>query len=449
MLVADRYQLTDKVGRGGMGEVWSGRDQVLDRPVAVKLMHTGRAGQRAADRFTLEIQTAARLNDPHVVTVYDAGTWDDRLYLVMELLSGRTVADERDEHGQLDEHRVAAIGAQAAAGLTTAHQHGVVHRDVKPANLLITDDNRIKVGDFGVAQFTDEAAAALTGTGQVVGTTLYLAPERVKGGVATPASDVYALGCVMYELLAGHPVVHGDTPIAILTQHLTETPEPLELTDPVLAEPLADLVMSMLAKEAGERPSAQSVAALLGSLTTTDGTETTTMTVHRTREQLRSGTPGSEGNAGLASRRERREAESRRGRRAALLGGAAVAAFVVGLALAFGLPGSTPNPSHGSTPTRRATPTHTGAGQLPVGDDQANNGAPVDHPASRSASAAAPTGTPTAAASSTPTAGGTGQPSQPVSSSSQPPATPTNNAPPTDPPTSAGAGTPGVTTDSG
>jgi serine/threonine protein kinase len=442
VLVADRYQVTDRVGRGGMGEVWSGRDLVLDRPVAVKLVDTGRAGQHATDRFALEVQTAARLNDPHVVTVFDAGTSDDKLYLVMELLSGRTVADERHEHGTLDEHRVAAIGAQAAAGLATAHQHGVVHRDVKPANLLVTDDNRIKVGDFGVARFTDETDGSLTSTGQVVGTTLYLAPERVKGGPASPASDVYALGCVLYELLAGRPVVYGDTPIAILTRHLTETPDPLELTDPLLAGPLSALITSMLAKDPAERPTAQAVASLLGSLTAHDGTETTNLAVPRA---LRPGGPGTPSGTTRRERRAAEAGESRGGRRAAVVGGVAATALVVGVALAIGLPVGTSDPSHGSTPTHQATPARSGARQLPVGDQQGADTTTADHPASRSASASAPAGSPSAGTPSAPATGATGStPSQPAGSPTPPAQTPTDSVP-TDVPTTP-AGTPGATT---
>jgi serine/threonine protein kinase len=262
--VADRYRLSEVLGSGGMGEVWFGQDEVLDRPVAVKLVRIGGdGGDDLAARFELEARTAARLSHPNVVTVFDFGHCQGSLFLVMEPLDGGTVAGELSHHeGGLAPGRVASVGAQVADGLAAAHEHGVLHRDVKPANLLLAPDGGIKIGDFGIARFADEAEARLTGPNQVIGTCLYLAPERVRRP-AVPASDVYGLGCVLYELLAGHPPLRAKTPIATVEQHLTATPEPLLEARPDIPARLAELITAMLAKDPADRPSAAQVAAEL------------------------------------------------------------------------------------------------------------------------------------------------------------------------------------------
>ncbi|MFE1781949.1 serine/threonine-protein kinase [Streptomyces sp. NPDC059506] len=211
MLLAGRYRLERLLGRGGMGEVWRAVDVILDRPVAVKLLLDPGHGSGAAERFRTEARTAARLNHPQVVSVYDFGCDGDRFYLVMELVTGRSLAEELAVGGPLSPRRAAAVGAQAAEGLAVAHERGVVHQDVKPENLLLTTDGTVKISDFGIARLTDGAAAARTGDEALVGTTPYLAPERVLGEQAGPASDVYALGCVLYTLLTGrgpHPGGH-------------------------------------------------------------------------------------------------------------------------------------------------------------------------------------------------------------------------------------------------
>ncbi|MGA8117656.1 MAG: serine/threonine-protein kinase, partial [Actinocatenispora sp.] len=261
MLVAGRYRLTEVLGRGGMGEVWLAHDQVLDRSVAVKLLARSLDDQAMA-RFTLEAQTAGRLSHPNVVSVLDFGTHEDRLFLVMERLDGRTVGDDLVEHGPFDPKRVSTIGGQVAAGLAAAHKQGVLHRDVKPANLLLAGPDRVKIGDFGIAQFID-GSGGLTVTGQLVGTSYYLAPERISSGPAVPASDVYGLGCVLYQLLAGEPPLSADTPLATLHLHLSTTPEPLRKRRSTVSRSLDGLVMAMLAKDPGERPTAKQVADVL------------------------------------------------------------------------------------------------------------------------------------------------------------------------------------------
>nr|WP_190022240.1 serine/threonine-protein kinase [Streptomyces hiroshimensis] len=260
MLVADRYRLEELLGRGGMGEVWQAQDEVLGRQVAVKLLLGDDGDESAASRFRLEAQTAARLNHPQVVAVYDFGSWDGRFYLVMELVRGPSLAQELSAHGPLAPRRVARIAAQSAAGLAAAHRQGVVHRDIKPGNLMLDADDTLKIGDFGIARFVDETSAALTRVGQIVGTSTYLAPERALGRVAGPASDVYALGCVIYQLLAGQPPFWADSPTALLYLHVDQPPVPPRQHRADLPAAFEAYLLRMLAKKPEDRPSAQEVA---------------------------------------------------------------------------------------------------------------------------------------------------------------------------------------------
>ena len=262
VLIAGRYRLADLLGRGGMGEVWRAEDEVLGRAVAVKLLPDNGADQEATARFRMEARTAASLSDPHVVAVHDFGEQDGRCYLVMELVNGQTVAEELHRNGPLPAERVARIGAQTAAGLAGAHRQGIVHRDIKPANLFTTADGHVKIGDFGIARFSDDRAAALTSAGQIVGTSLYLAPERALGRPAGPSADVYALGCVLYELTTGRPPfgANGGGPAVVLQQHLETPPEPPRRSRPDLPPAFEASLLAMLAKDPEQRPTAAQVA---------------------------------------------------------------------------------------------------------------------------------------------------------------------------------------------
>ncbi|WP_079189973.1 serine/threonine-protein kinase [Actinacidiphila paucisporea] len=259
LLLADRYRLDALIGRGGMGQVWRGWDETLGRPVAVKVLTEKTPDQAATQRFSLEARTAAHLNDPHVVTVYDFGADQDRLYLVMELVTGRSLAQELEDVAALDAPRVAALGAQIAAGLATAHRHGIVHRDIKPANLLLDEDGNVSIADFGIARFTQDTTAALvpTSNGKVIGTVAYLSPERTLGRPATTASDVYALGCALYQLLTGAPPFTADVPAAILYQHVHTEPEPPHQRNPAIPPALSQYILRLLAKDPAERPTAE------------------------------------------------------------------------------------------------------------------------------------------------------------------------------------------------
>ncbi|MFF9473197.1 protein kinase [Streptomyces roseolus] len=265
MLVADRYRLHGCIGRGGMGEVWQATDEVLGRPVAVKLMLAQSTDPSGADRFRLEAQTAARLSHPHVVGVFDFGTWDGKLFLVMELVEGDSLGSSPSNPLVLPAERVAVVAAHAAAGLAAAHRQGVVHRDIKPGNLLMDAEGTVKLADFGIARFVDDPSAGLTTTGQIVGTGLYLAPERALGKPASPASDVYSLGCVLYQLLTGHPPFRADTATALLYQHIDSAPTPPSRLGVVLTPAFEAYLLSLLAKQPEQRPPAQAIADWFGS----------------------------------------------------------------------------------------------------------------------------------------------------------------------------------------
>ncbi|MFI8215229.1 protein kinase [Streptomyces sp. NPDC085932] len=244
-----------------MGEVWRAYDETLARAVAVKLLLPQDTDATAASRFRLEAQTAGRLNHPNLVGVLDFGEYDNRLYLVMELVDGDSLAGVLAASGALPAGRVADLAAQAAAGLAAAHSHGIVHRDIKPANLLLDPHGTLKIGDFGIARFLDDPGAALTATGQIVGTGLYLAPERALGQPAGPASDMYSLGCVLYQLLSGRPPFQADTAVALLHQHLDAAPvPPRELGVAGLPPAFENYLLGLLAKQPEDRPSAQQAA---------------------------------------------------------------------------------------------------------------------------------------------------------------------------------------------
>ncbi|MDF3301802.1 serine/threonine-protein kinase [Streptomyces tropicalis] len=267
MLVAGRYRLEAVIGRGGMGEVWRGLDEVLGRPVAVKLLLNDGVDASAAARFRLEAQTSARLNHPHVVGMFDFGAWEDRFFLVMELVEGDSLAGELTAGGPLDPDRLAQVAQQAAEGLAAAHAQGIVHRDIKPGNLLGAHDGTgtVRIADFGIARFLDDPSAGLTSTGQIVGTGLYLAPERAIGNPASPASDLYSLGCVLYQLAVGKPPFDAETATALLYQHVDAPPVPPHQRGAALPPAFEAYLLGMLAKRPEDRPTARQTADWFGS----------------------------------------------------------------------------------------------------------------------------------------------------------------------------------------
>ncbi len=258
-LLAGRYRLVRRLACGGMGQVWRAADEVLGRPVAVKLLSSEFAEDRAfLDRFRTEARRSATLSHPGIASVFDYGEIEEpnpTAYLVMELVEGAPLSAVLARQRRLDPERVLDVVAQAALALGAAHQAGVVHRDVKPSNLLIRRDGVVKVTDFGIARMIGEAPRSEIGL--VVGTAAYLSPEQVARRPVTPASDVYALGVVAYECLAGRRPFTGEHPVALALAHQRHRPPPLPADAP---EPVRALVEQAMAKDARTRPAAVTLA---------------------------------------------------------------------------------------------------------------------------------------------------------------------------------------------
>jgi serine/threonine-protein kinase len=257
----NRYTLTERIAAGGMGEVWAATDTVLDRTVAVKLLNAVLSQQSGfLERFRAEARHSASLHHPNITTVFDYGEDDGSAYLVMERVIGQPLSQIISERAPLSAQETASILAQAAAALEAAHQGGVVHRDVKPANILITPDGTAKLTDFGIARLVD--AAPLTKTGQMLGTAQYLSPEQAMGGQATASSDIYALGVVGQEMLTGQRPFEADTLVATAMAHINQPPPELPLTVPV---GLRSVIVAALAKDPEDRPAtAAAMASALG-----------------------------------------------------------------------------------------------------------------------------------------------------------------------------------------
>ncbi|MFQ6172484.1 serine/threonine-protein kinase [Oryzobacter sp. R7] len=264
--LAGRYVLGSPIGRGGMGEVWRATDTVLHREVAVKTIDLRSVpDESGAARFDREARATAGINHPGIVTVHDSGVEDDTAFLVMELLPGPSLA-ERLREGPLPVEEVVSVGEQVARALDAAHARGLVHRDIKPGNIAYADDGRIRVLDFGITQLGEAAAGnqALTATHTVMGTAEYLAPEQALGGRVDGRADLYALGCVLFALLAGKPPFSGPTPVATMMMHANDPVPDVRTLRPETPGWLADVVTSLLAKDPADRPTgAAAVAAAL------------------------------------------------------------------------------------------------------------------------------------------------------------------------------------------
>jgi serine/threonine-protein kinase len=258
--LGERYVLDERLAVGGMGEVWSAIDEVLNRPVAVKVLRNDLAPDTAFQaRFRAEARTAAALSHGGIAAVFDYGEVLGSAYLVMELVPGEPLSSMIANEGALGTDRTLQIVSQAARALHAAHRHGVIHRDIKPANLMVTPELRVKVTDFGIARPRDHEP--LTATGQVMGTAHYLAPELARGEIASPLSDVYALGVVAYECLAGWRPFEGTNQVAVATAHLQDEPPPLPST---IQQPVRAIVMAAMAKNPAQRPQgANALAALM------------------------------------------------------------------------------------------------------------------------------------------------------------------------------------------
>ena len=245
-----RYQLANRIAIGGMGEVWQATDLVIGRTVAIKILKDEYLGDPGfLERFRAEARHAALVNHEGIANVFDYGEEDGSAYLVMELVPGEALSTILEREKVLSTDRVLDIVAQTASALHAAHAAGLVHRDIKPGNLLITPDGRVKITDFGIARIADQVP--LTATGQVMGTVQYLSPEQASGRQASPTTDIYSLGIVAYEALAGRRPFGGESQVAIAMAQINDAPPDLPVT---VSEPVRNLVYSSIAKNPSDRP---------------------------------------------------------------------------------------------------------------------------------------------------------------------------------------------------
>ena len=252
-----RYELDSRIAIGGMGEVWEATDHVIGRTVAIKILKDEYMGDPGfLERFRAEARHAALVNHEGIASVFDYGEENGSAFLVMELVPGEALSTILEREGSLSTDKTLDIVAQTAAALQAAHAAGLVHRDIKPGNLLITPDGRVKITDFGIARIADQVP--LTATGQVMGTVQYLSPEQASGHPASPATDIYSLGIVAYECLAGKRPFTGESQVAIAMAQINDAPPPLPAT---IAEPVRNFVMSMIAKKPEDRPATASAVA--------------------------------------------------------------------------------------------------------------------------------------------------------------------------------------------
>jgi serine/threonine protein kinase len=349
---ADRFVLENELGSGGMARVFLGRDEVLDRPVAVKLLNPTHGGTDIGDRFEREGRTAARLAHPNIVQVYDAGEAElngkETSYIVMEYVPGGDLKELIDRKGRLPGSELARIGDEVCAGLAHAHERGVIHRDIKPHNILLDENGHAKVTDFGIARALDMTQA--TRTGSFLGTALYSSPEQLQGHKVTPKSDVYSLGATLYQAATGEPPFAGGTPIEIASQHVSKTPTPPRERGADVSGDLETLILGCLAKDPDDRPTAEEarsrLEAEIPSAATTQAQPTAPVAAPTRAEQTRPApaAPPPGDRPGHVSR------DDRQGRRGGLLAFLALLAvlLVIGALAAPNLPGGSGEQGSGS-----------------------------------------------------------------------------------------------------
>lgn len=377
LLVADRYRLEEVIATGGMGQVWRATDQTLGRPVAVKVLRPDTADDAGfVERFRAEARHSAALQHPNIATVHDFGEGAHSAYLVMELIEGKPLSTIIRERAPLPAEEVTEILYQAAIALQAAHDAGVVHRDVKPANIVVDDEGYARLTDFGISRAL--SGASLTQTGEVLGTPHYLAPEQAQGKPAGPASDVYALAVVGYEMITGTRPFAGDSMVTTALAHVAQPAPPLPESVP---EPLSTTVMAGLAKDPNQRP--ESAAAFAEALRLPEGEAP----AHLTAAAASAVTPVVAGIGGLLTPDPQgatalipmspvtpaipaamvTTVDTARRRRRMLIGGAAgLAALVLVLVIAVASVGqakadTTPAPQATHTPTAPATAATTAA----------------------------------------------------------------------------------------
>ncbi|MGE5830095.1 MAG: Stk1 family PASTA domain-containing Ser/Thr kinase, partial [Micromonosporaceae bacterium] len=253
-LLGGRYQVGELLGYGGMAEVHRGRDLRLGRDVAIKVLRTDLARDDTfQQRFRREAQNAASLNHPAVVAVYDTGeergpSGESLPYIVMEFVNGRTLKEVLTSEGRLMPRRALDITAEICSALEFSHRHGIIHRDIKPGNVMLTQAGQVKVMDFGIARALASGASTMTQTSAVIGTAQYLSPEQARGESVDARSDVYATGCVLYELVCGHPPFVGDSPVSVAYQHVREDARPPSESNRDVPPAVDAVVLKALAK---------------------------------------------------------------------------------------------------------------------------------------------------------------------------------------------------------
>jgi eukaryotic-like serine/threonine-protein kinase len=327
-LLAGRYELRSLVGRGGIADVYSAFDRVLRRRVAVKLLREEMAGDhQVVGRFRREARAAASLGHPNIVSLHDVGDDGDVPFMVMELIPGETLSDVIWREAPLPPERVAEIGAMVADALAFAHQRGIVHRDVKPSNIMLSPSGQVKVLDFGIAGAL--AWTSVSGSAEVLGTAEYLSPEQARGRALDGRSDIYSLGVVLYEMLTGRPPFEAESPEAVARMHVEEEPLPVRRVRPESPPALEGIVMRCLAKDPKARyQRAAQLAADLRRFHALGRGVTATLPPSRTTEELDL--------APLPRRGRRRRSEPRPLRRTMGLALVlAIAAVVAALAVPF------------------------------------------------------------------------------------------------------------------
>ncbi|HEX6710447.1 MAG TPA: protein kinase [Rubrobacter sp.] len=389
---ADRFVLENELGSGGMARVFLGRDEVLDRPVAVKLLNPTHGGTDIGDRFEREGRTAARLAHPNIVQVYDAGEAEfngkETSYIVMEYVPGGDLKELIDQKGRLPGAELARLGEEVCAGLAHAHERGVIHRDIKPHNILLDENGHAKVTDFGIARALDMTQA--TRTGSFLGTALYSSPEQLQGHKVTPKSDVYSLGATLYQVATGEPPFSGGTPIEIASQHVSRTPTPPRERGTDMSEDLETLILSCLAKNPDDRPTAEGARSRLEAEISSAAATQTQPTAPVAAPTRAEKTPPKRAVPPPGDRPGRVSGDDRQGRRGGLLAVLALLAvlLVIGALAAPGLLGGRGDQNPGSN----------GAGQNNA-QGGGNGGGSNDGGSGRDQQAAASSGSPSASAS--------------------------------------------------
>ncbi len=250
---SERYELNHLIARGGMAEVYRAHDRLLDRPVALKVLFPELSVDRSfVERFRREAQAAANLSHPNIVPVFDWGEDTGTYFIVMEFIDGRPLSSILKSAGPLSAERTADIGAHVAAALGFAHKHGVIHRDVKPGNVLITDDGQVKVTDFGIARAIN-TEESLTQTGAVMGTATYFSPEQAEGLGVDARSDIYSLGVVLFEMVTGRPPFLGESPVAVASKHVRDNPPAPRELNPQIPPTFEAIILKSMAKDPAHR----------------------------------------------------------------------------------------------------------------------------------------------------------------------------------------------------